>query len=201
MVVAVVVVCVRVNAGALLTHQVVLASPPQRVTQQDKVVHLPCSPSVAKILAAFVEEKKVQCGAETDAFRVWQEVAAGVRLYFERSLGTLLLYVLSPLRVPHCVDVARCCTDVVLWWVCPCFRYRSERTQFEQVRSDLEGPGKERSRKRRRSDAGASDSDSGESIADIYGATHLLRLFGTWACRVAVDGCQWGCSSCVPYRQ
>ena len=113
--VVVVVACVRVNAGALLTHQVVLPSPPQRVTQQDKVVHLPCSPSVAKILAAFVEEKKVQCGAETDAFRVWQEVAAGVRLYFERSLGTLLLYVLP---VPHCVDVARCCTDVVLCGGC-----------------------------------------------------------------------------------
>jgi mortality factor 4-like protein 1 len=56
-------------------------------------------------------------------------VLAGIRLYFEKALGTYLLY-------------------------------RFERLQYEQVMgSDKDG--------------------SRRSVCEVYGAEHLLRLFGT----------------------
>ena len=65
----------------------------QFVTQQSKLVVLPCEYPVSRILSMFVEEQGGKAGEDTDELQVWQEVAAGVQSYFERSLGTILLYV------------------------------------------------------------------------------------------------------------
>ena len=96
----------------------------ENVTKNQQLVPLPRNPSVMQILEKYRVSvpKKRDGSADSDIF---DEVIAGLKLYFDRSLGTILLY-------------------------------RFERQQYMEARK--EHPGKEPS--------------------EIYGAEHLLRLFG-----------------------
>lgn len=96
----------------------------ENVTKNQQLVPLPRDLNVNQLLQKYRESvpKKREGSADADIF---DEVIAGLKLYFDRSLGTILLY-------------------------------RFERQQYLEIRK--EHPGKEPS--------------------DIYGAEHLLRLFG-----------------------
>ena len=97
------------------------------ITQRDRVIALPRKPTVASILDDYLSCKKKHD-------RVLTEVVEAIRLYFDRALGTVLLY-------------------------------RSERSQFEKT---------------------LHDAGSKVPMSQLYGAEHLLRLFGA-------------CSSCSPH--
>jgi mortality factor 4-like protein 1 len=91
-------------------------------------VPLPRDPNVVNILHAYsVAEKasrpKRPGSAEADIF---EEVISGIKVYFDRCLGNILLY-------------------------------RFERQQYVDIRR----------------------SNDGKEMSEIYGAEHLLRLFGT----------------------
>jgi len=61
----------------------------EKVVQDQKVMRLPRSVTVANILDLFVEAKKKKSAASGT---VHLEVVAGLREYFDRTLGKLLLY-------------------------------------------------------------------------------------------------------------
>jgi mortality factor 4-like protein 1 len=90
-------------------------------------VLLPRTPTVSEILRAYsaaeqANRPKRPGSAEADIF---DEVISGIKIYFDRCLGNILLY-------------------------------RFERQQYVDVRRSSEG----------------------REMSDIYGAEHLLRLFG-----------------------
>jgi len=92
-----------------------------------QLVPLPRKPTVSEILKAYSTTDKANRpsrpgSAEADIF---EEVISGIKLYFDRCLGNILLY-------------------------------RFERQQYVDVRRSSEG----------------------KEMSDIYGAEHLLRLFG-----------------------
>ncbi|CAN1815117.1 Protein MRG1 [Linum perenne] len=90
------------------------------VTQQEKLVKLPRSPTVDDILAKYLEYKSKKEGVMTDSTG---EVLKGLRCYFDKALPVMLLY-------------------------------KNERQQYQNaVKEDV-------------------------SPSTIYGAEHLLRLFG-----------------------
>ena len=95
------------------------------ITKNQQLVPLPRNPNVVQILQNYREAtpKRREGSAESDIF---DEVISGLKLYFDRTLGNLLLY-------------------------------RFERQQLLDIKKDY--PDKEAS--------------------EIYGAEHLLRLFGT----------------------
>ena len=61
----------------------------EKVVQDQKITRLPRSVTVANILDLFVEAKKKKASASAT---VHLEVVAGLREYFDRTLGKLLLY-------------------------------------------------------------------------------------------------------------
>lgn len=61
----------------------------EKVVQDQKIMRLPRSVTVANILDLFVEAKKKKSSASAT---VHLEVVAGLRQYFDRTLGKLLLY-------------------------------------------------------------------------------------------------------------
>eukprot|EP00937_MAST-01D_sp_MAST-1D-sp2_P000529 g529.t1 len=62
----------------------------EAVTREPRhLVPLPRSPSVAQVLAEFVEAKRKSV---PNAVQNFQEVCDGIKLYFDRALGTILLY-------------------------------------------------------------------------------------------------------------
>lgn len=65
----------------------------QRVTQKGQVASLPCEPCVTTILEEFVAKKREEAGEDREQQRVWEEVVAGVQLYFDKSLASHLLCV------------------------------------------------------------------------------------------------------------
>lgn len=110
----------------------------ENVTKNQQLVPLPRDLNVSQLLQKYRDSvpKKREGSADADIF---DEVIAGLKLYFDRSLGTILLY-------------------------------RFERQQYLEIRK--EHPGKEPS--------------------EIYGAEHLLRLFGEFP---------WGgCASARKWR-
>jgi MRG len=119
----------------------------ENVTKNQQLVPLPRNPTVVQILQKYRESipKKREGSADADVF---DEVIAGLKLYFDRSLGTILLY-------------------------------RFERQQYMEIRK--EHPNKEPS--------------------EIYGAEHLLRLFGEFSWFLAegypTDWLQFRCQSCL----
>jgi mortality factor 4-like protein 1 len=62
----------------------------EKVVQDQKLIRLPRSVTVTNILDLFVEAKKKK--SSTGSASVHLEVAAGLREYFDRTLGKLLLY-------------------------------------------------------------------------------------------------------------
>jgi len=63
----------------------------ENVTKNQQLVPLPKNPNVAQILQKYRESvpKKKAGSAEADIF---DEIIAGLKLYFDKSLGTILLY-------------------------------------------------------------------------------------------------------------
>ncbi|KAG0636656.1 MRG-domain-containing protein [Tuber brumale] len=63
----------------------------ENVTKNQQLVPLPRNPSVTQILQKYRESmpKKREGSADMDIF---EEVIAGLKLYFDKSLGTILLY-------------------------------------------------------------------------------------------------------------
>ncbi|WCJ31279.1 Chromatin modification-related protein EAF3 [Euphorbia peplus] len=59
------------------------------VTQQDKLVKLPRSPTVDDILAKYLEYRSKKDGKMTDSVG---EILKGIRSYFDKSLPVMLLY-------------------------------------------------------------------------------------------------------------
>lgn len=107
----------------------------ENVTKNQQLVPLPRDLNVSQLLQKYRDSvpKKREGSADADIF---DEVIAGLKLYFDRSLGTILLY-------------------------------RFERQQYLEIRK--EHPGKEPS--------------------EIYGAEHLLRLFGEFSseCKIMAN--------------
>lgn len=58
------------------------------ITREKKIVSLPRKPSVAEILDQFLQSKKK--GGQSE--KIFNEVIEGIRIYFDKALGTLLLY-------------------------------------------------------------------------------------------------------------
>lgn len=99
----------------------------ENVTKNEQLVApLPRKPSVAEIIEDYsrAERRRINGGAEGEIF---DEIMAGLKIYFDRCFGTLLLY-------------------------------RFERQQYLEVKKKKEFAGKE--------------------MSEIFGAEHLLRLFG-----------------------
>ncbi|KAK2748857.1 Esa1p-associated factor [Onygenales sp. PD_40] len=63
----------------------------ENVTKNMQVVPLPAKVPVNKILDTYFEEEKVKRATQTE-IDVLEEVLAGIREYFDKSLGRLLLY-------------------------------------------------------------------------------------------------------------
>ncbi|KAL3637665.1 hypothetical protein CASFOL_018113 [Castilleja foliolosa] len=61
----------------------------EQVTQQNKLVKLPRSPSVDEILAKYLEIRSKKDGIMTDAVG---EILNGIRCYFDKALPSILLY-------------------------------------------------------------------------------------------------------------
>ncbi|CAH8345071.1 unnamed protein product [Eruca vesicaria subsp. sativa] len=61
----------------------------ENVTQKDKVVKLPRSPTVDEILSKYLELKTKKDGMITDAVG---EILKGIRCYFDKALPMMLLY-------------------------------------------------------------------------------------------------------------
>ena len=95
-----------------------------------QLVPLPRNPTVSQILNQFRDEYQTQSfkrssSRETKPDDVINEVVEGLKLYFDRALGNILLY-------------------------------RFERQQYLDIKRDRPE----------------------ERMSDIYGAEHLIRLFG-----------------------
>ena len=100
----------------------------ESVTKSQQLVSLPRTPTVSEICIKFKQE----CSSSKKGYRedkkedVLNEVIEGIKLYFDRALGNLLLY-------------------------------RFERPQYMEIKQEKPDL----------------------RMSDIYGAEHLLRLFGT----------------------
>jgi mortality factor 4-like protein 1 len=116
----------------------------ENITKNLSLVCVPAARSVTKILDDYMafEKNRREGGGEVDgevdgtsdsrSVELLEEVVAGLREYFNRALGRILLY-------------------------------RYERGQYEDILARINDP---------------NDELHGKQIADVYGAEHLLRLFG-----------------------
>jgi len=60
----------------------------EQIVQQKCIVTLPSKPSISTILNAFLDDRK----PEEDKGKSIRSVVDGIQLYFERAIGTILLY-------------------------------------------------------------------------------------------------------------
>ena len=104
----------------------------ENITKNYQLVHIPAKYSVNQILEDFLQQEKPKRPEFSSSANILEEVIAGIKEYFNKSLGRLLLY-------------------------------RFERGQYEDVLARINKPGNDL---------------EGRQLADIYGAEHLLRLFG-----------------------
>jgi mortality factor 4-like protein 1 len=112
----------------------------ENVTKNLQLVHVPAQYSANRILDDYLEYEKERRQHIEGGYDGWtgggvdllEEIVAGLREYFNKALGRLLLY-------------------------------RYERGQYEDVLKRINDP---------------SDDLSNKQIGDVYGAEHLLRLFG-----------------------
>ena len=104
----------------------------EKVTKEQKLATVPSPTPINHFLNEYYDSEannRRQGSADAD---ILEEVIAGVREYFNKSLGRILLY-------------------------------RFERQQFYEIHKLIE--------------SGHGD-HAGESLCDVYGCEHLLRLFG-----------------------
>jgi len=77
---------IKLNLPAVLKKQ--LVDDWDWITREKKIVSLPRKPTVAEILDLFLQTKKK--GGQSE--KIFNEVIEGIRIYFDKALGTLLLY-------------------------------------------------------------------------------------------------------------
>jgi len=77
---------IKLNLPAVLKKQ--LVDDWDWITREKKIVSLPRKPTVAEILDLFLQSKKK--GGQSE--KIFNEVIEGIRIYFDKALGTLLLY-------------------------------------------------------------------------------------------------------------
>jgi hypothetical protein len=115
----------------------------ENITKNLQLVKVPSDTPVNKILDDYMTYEKARRSGEivdpngendsaSRSVELLEEVIAGLREYFNRALGRILLY-------------------------------RYERGQYEDVLGRMNNP---------------NDDLSGKTIGDVYGAEHLLRLYG-----------------------
>lgn len=107
----------------------------EKVTKDAKLAPVPSPTPISQFLSeyyAYENQHRRNGSADAD---ILEEVIAGVKEYFNKSLGRILLY-------------------------------RFEREQFYRVHKQIESGHGEH---------------AGESLCDMYGCEHLLRLFGAFA--------------------
>ena len=105
----------------------------ENVTKNLSLVPLPSKPSANEILTSYFDEEKNKRHLGSPEADLLEEVVAGLKEYFEKCVGRILLY-------------------------------RFERQQYLEVYNAVQ--------------AGTGEYE-GKGMADIYGAEHLCRLFGT----------------------
>jgi mortality factor 4-like protein 1 len=105
----------------------------EKVTKDQKLVPMPAPVSVSTFLNDYYEAESVHRRPNSADADILEEVIAGIKEYFNKSLGRILLY-------------------------------RFERPQFFTIHKELES---------------GSGEHAGQSLCDMYGCEHLLRLFGT----------------------
>lgn len=105
----------------------------ENVTKNRQVLALPAPISVNTILDTYAEEERAKRTNPAD-LDVLEEVIAGIKEYFDKSLDKILLY-------------------------------RFEREQYRLLRHRWEA---------------GSGNFADKGPLDIYGAHHLMRLFGKW---------------------
>jgi mortality factor 4-like protein 1 len=104
----------------------------ENVTKNLQLARVPTLYPVNRILDDFVHQEMPKRGQGTTSGDVLEEIIGGMREYFNRSLGRILLY-------------------------------RFERGQYQDILARIDDP---------------ADDLAGRQLGDIYGAEHLLRLFG-----------------------
>jgi mortality factor 4-like protein 1 len=104
----------------------------ENVTKNGQLAHVPSLFSVHKILEEYKIQETPKRPQTTASLELLDEVIAGLKEYFNRSLGRILLY-------------------------------KYERAQYNEIINRM---------------AKSSDDLFGRKLTDIYGAEHLLRLFG-----------------------
>ena len=104
----------------------------ENVTKNLSLVPLPSKPSANEILTSYFDEEKNKRHLGSPEADLLEEVVAGLKEYFEKCVGRILLY-------------------------------RFERQQYLEVYNAVQ--------------AGTGEYE-GKTMADIYGAEHLCRLFG-----------------------
>ncbi|TPX44509.1 hypothetical protein SeLEV6574_g04461 [Synchytrium endobioticum] len=116
----------------------------ENITKNGKLVPLPRSPTIAQLLDLYREsiKSKKTVARDSRADDIVAEITEGLKQYFNRALGNVLLY-------------------------------RQERTQYQEQLRKLQQvhEGTAHSTGNSRNDI------AGKTMADIYGAEHLLRLF------------------------
>jgi hypothetical protein len=122
----------------------------ENVTKNQQLVPLPAAHPVNAILDEYLAYEMPKRDAGSASADLLEEVVAGMKEYFEKCLGRILLY----RYVEFC-----CCTFYAY------ILYRFERNQFQEVR-ELWTAGK--------------DEWEGKTAGDTYGAEHLCRLIGKY---------------------
>jgi mortality factor 4-like protein 1 len=103
----------------------------ENITKNYQLVRLPALYSVNRILDDYQNQERPR-RQDSISLDLLEEVVAGLKEYFNKSLGRILLY-------------------------------KYERGQYEDLLGRIDT---------------STDDLSGRQLADVYGAEHLLRLFG-----------------------
>lgn len=106
----------------------------ENITKNYQLARLPALYPVNRILDDYINQERPRRGDGTAASDLLDEVVAGIKEYFNRSLGRILLY-------------------------------KYERGQYEDLLGRINS---------------STDDISNRQLADVYGAEHLLRLFGNF---------------------
>jgi mortality factor 4-like protein 1 len=104
----------------------------ENVTKNLQLAHVPAKIPVNVILDEYLEQERARRGDGTSSFDLLNEVISGMRQYFNKGLGRILLY-------------------------------KYERGQYDEILHRIADP---------------KDEIAGKQLGDVYGAEHLLRLFG-----------------------
>lgn len=137
--------------------QAMLVDDWENVTKNNQLVPLPHEKPVTKILDDYLNYERPSRPEASASLDILEEVVAGLREYFDKSLGRILLYrlatLLTLLNFFSCLPRGGLTTN-----------FRFERYQYMDVRKLWDN---------------LSDEDAKyKGVCDVYGAEHLARLIG-----------------------